>query len=258
MTTQPEERADYRTVNSKGWDALSLLDDPQPVDPKDARIRLDPYDWLPWDSMRSVLCVAGGGGDQGPAFASLGYDVTVTDLSAGQLERDRQIARETDLRIECIQADMVDLSPLAGRTFDLVYQPTSSCYVPDIRAVYREIAGVTRPGGHYVVQHWSPTHLQVADDVAWDGSAYRLDRPASTDEPRLWLSEETWSGQRVSCLHFGHTLDELIGGLCDAGFDVVGFREPDVGDATAQPGSDEHLAAYLPAFMWVLARRRSD
>src|SRR5690606_8943267 len=41
---------------------------------------------------RKVLCLAGGGGQQSAAFALLGSRVTVLDLSAGQLSRDRAAA----------------------------------------------------------------------------------------------------------------------------------------------------------------------
>lgn len=248
---------DYRSVNIKGWDLLSLLGDPEPVDAATARSELDPFGWIPWEEVHSVLCVGGGGGEQAPRFAVLGYEVTVVDLSDGQLERDRQLAREQGLTLECIQADMLDLSPLLGRQFDLVYQPVSACYVPDVHRLYREIAGATRPGGHYKVEHWSPSHLQVVND-SWDGTAYRVDRPASAEEPLQWRSGETWSKERATCLHYGHTLDSLIGGLCDAGFDIVGFREPDLGDPDAEPNTDAHFAAYFPAYFHILARRRSQ
>ena len=85
---------DYRSVNSQGWDILALLDSPAPFDLATARERLDPSSWIPWDQIHSVLCVAGGGGEQAPLFAALGYEVTVVDLSAGQLERDREVPHE--------------------------------------------------------------------------------------------------------------------------------------------------------------------
>jgi SAM-dependent methyltransferase len=202
--------------------------------------------------------VASGGGEQAPLFAALGLEVTVVDMSSGQLERDRQVASETGLTVECVEADMLDLSPLRGRLFDLVYQPVSACYVPDVHRAYQEIAKVTRPGGHYRVEHWSPTHLQVAADRAWDGTAYRIDRPASSREPIVWRSGDTGFGQPATCLHYSHTLGALVGGLCDAGFDIVGLNEPDGGDLAAEPGSEAHLAAYFPPFIEILARRRPD
>jgi hypothetical protein len=249
-----EGPVDYRAVNQAGWDLLSLLDDPGPPDKETAREDLDPFGWIPWKSIRTVLCLAGAGGYFAPRFACLGYDVTVFDLSIGQLERDRQIGREEGLEISCIEGDVLDLSPLGGARFDLVYQPISACYIPDAAGMYRQVASVIDPSGLYFVKHWSPIQLQLALDRPWDGAAYRLDRPAFTNEPLIWRSVETWSGERASCVHHAHPLDVLIGGICDAGFQIVGFRQPDAGDVTAEPGSDAHMAAYLPPFLWVAAR----
>ncbi|MDP9121488.1 MAG: hypothetical protein M3O15_09000, partial [Acidobacteriota bacterium] len=41
----------------------------------------------------------------------------------------------------------------------------------------------------------------------------------------------------------------------DAGFEILRFAEPYRGDESAEPGSPEHLAAYLPPFFTLLARR---
>jgi SAM-dependent methyltransferase len=250
------EVVDYRAVNRHGWDMLSLLDDPPNVDAALARSKLDPFEWIPWDEVRRVLCVAAGGGEQAPLFAALGYEVTVVDLSSGQLERDRQVARELDLSIECVQADMVDLSALAGRRFDLVYQPVSACYIPDVYRLYAQIAAVTSTAGYYSVVHWAPGQLQVAREDPWDNTAYRVTSPTGSREPILWHSAVTWTGDRATCVHYAHTFGELVGGLCDAGFDIIGLREPVVGDIQAPPASESHLAAYFPPYIHILARRR--
>lgn len=244
---------DYRATNRAGWDLLSLLDDPGRPDPETARADLDPFGWISWDTVSSVLCLAGGGGWFAPRFACLGLDVTVFDLSPGQLQRDRQVAEETGLEITYVEGDLLDLSPLEGRRFDLVYQPVSACYVPDLTRMYAGIPGVLNGRGTYLTKQWAPSHLQLAPDLPWDGTAYRLQRPASDADPIVWQSPETWTGERATCVHFLHPLDELVGGICDAGFRIVGFRQPDEGDAAAEPGSDGHVAAFLPPFVWVAA-----
>ena len=43
--------------------------------------------------------------------------------------------------------------------FDIVIQPVSTCYIPDITAVYREVARVCKPGGIYISQHKQPHSL---------------------------------------------------------------------------------------------------
>jgi SAM-dependent methyltransferase len=105
------------------------------LDEEAARARVDPHGRLGDLVGRRVLCLAGGGGQQSAAFARLGARVTVVDLDDGQLARDRDA--ETVVR-----ADMRDLSPLAGSAFDVVYQPYSINFVPDLRAVVDGVGAV--------------------------------------------------------------------------------------------------------------------
>ena len=95
-----------------------------------ARTLLDQAEWLPWDEINEVLCLASAGGQQAPAFAELGRRVTLFDLSPGQLNVDRQFAAARNYDIEILEGDMLDLSALHGRGFDLVYQPISAATCP--------------------------------------------------------------------------------------------------------------------------------
>lgn len=225
-----------------------------------ARSLLDPLGWLPWQKIGHVLCLASAGGQQGPAFASLGCRVTVFDLSADQLSVDRAAAEKFGYDLELVQGDMTDLSRLHGRGFDLVYQAISALYVPDVERLYREVGRVLRPGGLYRVEHLNPTHIQVDDEWPWDGYAYRLVRPQGTGQPvplSWWVKDAQGRQVPVELDHFAHTLDQLIGGLPRAGFDIVNFAERTVGDPADQPGSYAHMYSYLPPYLELLARRRS-
>src|SRR5262245_20204552 len=51
-----------------------------------------PADWFPALVGRAVLCLASGGGQQGPILAAAGADVTVLDQSPAQLAQDRLVA----------------------------------------------------------------------------------------------------------------------------------------------------------------------
>lgn len=251
---------DYRTVNRRAWARLAHhgCEWTRPVGPEDvarARERVDPHRWVEWRPGLEVLCLASGGGQQAVLFAAAGARVTSYDLTPEQLERDRETARAFGLQVETIEGDMCDLSALVrgGRVFDLVYQPVSTDYIPDVNVLYREVARVVRPGGQYLVTHWNPIFWQL--DEQWvDG--YRVVRPQKPGEPMV---QEYWNieGQqvRVGALEFYHPLHDLLGGLCRAGFVIEDFRERDRGDAAAPPGSWEHLRAFFPPLLSVKARR---
>ena len=250
---------DYRTVNRAGWDRLARwgCDSSRPYgvpEFAEAVNRLDGRRWLPWGEFEKVLCLAAGGGQQAPLFAYLGYDVTLVDLSSEQLQRDQEVAGRHGLRICCVQADMLDLSGLPPEAFDLVYQPISSLYVPDVVRCYREVARVLRGGGLYHAEHWNPVQMQVAQSRPWDGQAYRLARRPA--EGAVAWSAGPDTGE--TCRHYIHPLGDLIGGLGPAGFVILRFGERNVGDGRGTPGTDSHLSGYLPTFFTILARRWGD
>jgi SAM-dependent methyltransferase len=161
-------------------------------------------------------------------------------------------ARRHGLKLDCVEADMQDLSALPPGSFDLVYQPVSSLYVPDIRQCYREVAAVTKPGGLFFSEHWNPVQMQLAEDQRWDGDAYRVALLPGTG-PHPWPPGEL---TEATCWHYIHSLEDMLGGLCDAGFAIVRFDERGQGEPGASPGSQEHLDCYLPAHFGILARRR--
>lgn len=255
----------YRTVSRDAWALLVKrgCDSSLPFGPEEfssAKVRLDSRGWIPWKQVRTVLCLACGGGQQAPLFASLGCRVTLADISPDQLDVDRGVAKKYGFEIECIEADMLKLSALYRRQFDLVYQAVSACYVPDVRRLYQQIFRVLRPGGYYFVQHWNPVHVQLAEDQVWDGNAYRVARPQIAGKPVP--SPMGWDEQTgevtAQCWHYIHPLTHLIGGLGDTGFVILRFAENEDADLSAEPGAHPHLSAYLPSFFSLFARRRNS
>jgi SAM-dependent methyltransferase len=251
---------DYRVVNRAGWDfqagaVPAPADEPPAETLAHARALLDPFGWIPWRAVATVLCLASAGGQQAPLFAALGCEVTSLDLSPLQLAKDADVCGRRGLAIRCVEGDMLDLSPLGDATFDLVYQQVSACYVPEVAPLYGQVAEHLRPGGRYLVQHWNPVHLQLGDAPVGDG-AYRLVRPQRPAGPIPWMAPGEHGPIPASlCWHYIHPLDDLIGGLTRTGFTIERFAELGAGDPDAEPGSDEHRAAYLPPYFLILARK---
>lgn len=106
-----------------------------------------PRDWFPPLAGAEVLCLASGGGQQGPLLAAVGARVTVFDASDAQLAQDRLVAERERLPLRLEQGDMSDLSRFQSGHFDLVFHPVSNCFAQEITVVWREAARVLRPGG---------------------------------------------------------------------------------------------------------------
>ena len=213
---------------------------------------VDRHGWLgPSIAGRSVLCLAAGGGSQSALYAAAGARVTVVDISGEMLALDRQVATERGLDITCVQASMDDLSGLASAAFDIVIQPVSTCYVPDVARVYREVARVTAAGGLYISQHKQPASLQASTQPTADG--YALVEPYYRSGP---LPDVAGSPHRESgTLEFLHPWEMLIGGMCRAGFAIEDLIEPPHADPRAAIGTFGHRSRYVPPYVRIKARR---
>ena len=139
--------------------------------------------------------------------------------------------------------------------FEIVIQPVSTCYVSDVRQVYREIARVTAPGGLYISQHKQPASLQA--DAVFNGRGYVVSERLGRAEP-LAAAPADLGYREAGALEFIHSWEDLAGGLCQSGFVIEDLIEPRHAKPGTPPGSFEHRSAYLPPFVTIKARRKSD
>ena len=214
---------------------------------------LDPRGWLGGDVKgKRMLCLGAGGGRQGPLYAHLGAIVTVSDISDEQLKIDDKIAAERGLNLRTVCASMDDLSMMAEGSFDIVIQPVSTCYVPDISKVYQQVARVMVEGGTYVSQHKTPTSLQA--DVKPTRKGYPLVTPYYTNQP---LPQVKGSKHReFGTKEFLHRWEQLVGGLCRSGFVVEDLAEPYHGKDGAEKGSFADRSNHIAPYVRILAKRK--
>ncbi len=114
-----------------------LLTDSKPV----------PRDWFRELDGLDVLCLASGGGQQGPVLAGAGARVTAFDTSPRQLEGDRTVAQRHNLELTTVEGGMRDLSAFQSESYDLIFHPVTNIFVPEIRPVWSEAFRVLKHGG---------------------------------------------------------------------------------------------------------------
>ena len=199
-----------------------------------------PHDWLPPLAGLRILCLASGGGQQGPILAAAGASVVVFDNSPRQLAQDRFVAEREGLAIETVEGDMADLSCFAGKSFDAIVHPCSNGFAPAIRPVWREASRVLRTGGVLLAGFINPV-LFLFDDAKMERGIFEVRHRIPYSDADLPDAERQVFIDRDEPLSFGHSLDDQIGGQLDAGFQLTDFFED------AWP---EHpLSAYIAAFI---------
>jgi len=254
---------DVRSYNRRAWDREVERKNPWtvPVAPEaiaaarrgEWRIVLTPTkpvprDWFPPLEGLEVLCLASGGGQQAPILAAAGARVTVLDNSPRQLEQDRRVAEREGLTLETVEGDMADLSVYPEGRFGLIVNPASTCFVPDVRPVWREAARVLKLGGTLLAGLVNPVNYLFDFDLAERGVLEVRHSIPYSDLTSRTEQECRAQIEREEPLEFSHTLGDLIGGQLEAGLVITGFYE-DV-------APDDAISARIPPFIATRALRR--
>lgn len=248
---------DYRSANQQAWNQLADSDSLFARVATDEECRkplqvLDGRGWLP-DSVAglNVLCLASGGGWQSILYAAAGANVTVVDLSDSMLRLDTREAKRRRFQVQTVQASMDDLSMLADESFDIVHQPVSTCYVPDLKPVYAGIARVLRSHGLYISQHKQPASLQISHRNERQqfviGVEYYHEGPLPQQQDTAY--------RESGATEYLHRLDQIVGDLCLAGFVIEDLREPKRADYKVDVSHFGYRGRFVPPYVRMKARR---
>ena len=193
-----------------------------------------PDAWLLPVRGRDILCLASGGGQQGPLLAAAGARVTVLDSSPKQLDQDRMVAERDGLTLTTCLGDMRDLGCFADGSFDLIVHPVSNCFIPDVLPVWKEAFRVLRTEGSLLSGFNNPL-LYSFDKQLYEKAIFQLKYPIPySDLTSIGGEEQQKLIEQNAPLEFGHSLANQIGGQIDAGFHIAGFYEDVWGNNSAE------------------------
>ncbi len=186
-----------------------------------------PREWFGDIRGKRVLCLASGGGQQAPVLAAAGARVVSFDLSEEQLGKDREVSERDGLALTLVQGDMTDLSPFEDGTFDLIFNPVSSVFIPDLKPLWRECHRVLRPGGNLLSGFMNPSFFlfdhEEAENTGLLIARNRL--PYGESDPRTLSPARRRDIESGEAMEFSHSLETQIGGQLEAGFVLLGLYE---------------------------------
>lgn len=107
-----------------------------------------------------VLCLASGEGRNAVFLATKGFRVTAVDLSRVGLDKTRALAREHDVEVETIHADLSTFDPGDG-----VWDGVTSVFAhfpPPIRSpLHARVVKSLKPGGVLLLEAYTPRHAEL-------------------------------------------------------------------------------------------------
>jgi SAM-dependent methyltransferase len=179
-------------------------------------------------------------------LAAAGAAVTVFDNSPGQLSRDEEVAAREGLAIRTVLGDMRDLGIFPDASFDVVFNPVSNVFCPDLAPVWRECFRVLRPAGTLLTGFMNPD-VFIFDVAALDErEEFVVRHPVPFSTLDLSAAERS-QAYGDGPIEYSHSLTEQIGGQLAAGFVLTHLVEaPHHADATAR---------YLPGYFATRAVR---
>lgn len=248
---------EYQSNNRQAWNQLAdsgslfarVATDEECQNPLKV---LDGRGWLPPSvAGLDVLCLASGGGWQSILYAVAGANVTVVDISDSMLALDEQEAKRRGLTVRTLRASMDDLRELGNEAFDIVHQPVSTCYIPDLVPMYAEIARVLKDNGTYISQHKQPVSAQISHRNERHQFVIGVEYYHKGPLPRQ-LDE---SYRESGATEYLHRLEDLVGGLCRSNMVLEDLREPVRANYRAAVTHYGYRGRFIPPYVRLKARR---
>ena len=197
-----------------------------------------------------ILEIGCGGAQTSIAFAKMGALVTGVDVAASEIEFAKELIQKHMVKVDLLQRDMSDLTPITSESQDVVFSSSAFGYVDDLSVCFKEVFRVLKPAGLFV---WGVGHPFLG---IIDTETMRVKRSYFETGVRVEGAE---TGCAFACVD--RTVSEYLNTLLESGFQIERLVEPDSRKRyTCDPwfgqwGLTADVLAKMPATMIVKARK---
>lgn len=152
--------------------------------------------WLPKQMIKEVGDVQGSSllhlqchfGLDTLAWARMGAQVTGVDFSPQSISAARELAKKAGLHANFICSDIYSLSERLQGEFDIVFTSIGVlCWLNDLEAWAKIIAGYLKPGGFFYIMEGHPLLYTFDDDGKWTFMLSYFHK----EQPYFWGEETT-------------------------------------------------------------------
>ncbi|MBN1500114.1 MAG: class I SAM-dependent methyltransferase [Spirochaetes bacterium] len=200
-----------------------------------------PQEWIGNVSGKKILCLASGGGQQGPVLSAAGAEVTVLDNSPRQLQQDMETAERENLKIKTVLGDMRNLEIFSSESFNMIINPASIHFIEDVQPVWSECSRVLLKGGKLLTGAVNPLiYIFDYSDLQNRNKLIKYSIPHSDIDTFTDRQKKNYIKNKIP-FEFGHSLEDVIKGQIDFGFSINGFYEDNNGGTSEL---DEYINTY--------------
>ncbi len=177
--------------------------------------------WVSSVKDKEVLALACGGGQQAILLALAGAKVTVMDISEKQLKQDESYRERLQLTMHFERGDMRDLSRFSDGQFDMIFNPTSTCFIDSVHSMYQGCFRILKKGGWFLTSLTNPVLYLFDEKKALKNKLKVKYTLPYSDLTSLSNKELAKRKAKHDTIEFSHTLDDLLGGITEAGFYIT-------------------------------------
>lgn len=199
-----------------------------------------PEAWLDDVNGRQLLCIACGGGQQAVLFAARGAQVTSLENSEKQLESDVDTCRRFGLPLTPVKGSMDQLPLGSVPTFDMIILGMGAQFVADLRPVFAQARRLMKPKARFIGAFVNPVCYIFDWKAQEEGNLVPRHKVPYSDLTSLSADERLQTFGEDAPLEFGHSFEEIIGGMSAAGFCIRGYIE--------EFDEGEEIGKYFPSY----------